>query len=74
MRPRLLHVVRWVLAGAVLTLVVASLVGLAAGALLLRRCVARLGGITGDVLGAVVEGATTATLIVAALASAQIHP
>ncbi|HEU0100737.1 MAG TPA: adenosylcobinamide-GDP ribazoletransferase [Mycobacteriales bacterium] len=45
----------------------AVLAGLAVAALLLRHCVRRLGGVTGDVLGALVEVATTATLIVLAL-------
>jgi adenosylcobinamide-GDP ribazoletransferase len=48
-------------------LVLAALVGLAAGWLLRRRAVARLGGITGDVLGAVSEIAFTATLVALAL-------
>jgi adenosylcobinamide-GDP ribazoletransferase len=47
-------------------------IGVAAGYLiagvLLRRCVRRLGGVTGDVLGACVEAATAAALIVAAMA------
>jgi adenosylcobinamide-GDP ribazoletransferase len=46
--------------------------GVAAGyvvaALLLRRTVRRLGGVTGDVIGACLEAATTATLIAVALA------
>ncbi|WP_084517092.1 adenosylcobinamide-GDP ribazoletransferase [Microtetraspora niveoalba] len=41
--------------------------GIAAAALLRRRAVRRLGGITGDVLGALVECATTATLLFCAL-------
>jgi adenosylcobinamide-GDP ribazoletransferase len=41
--------------------------GLAAAALLRRRAVRRLGGITGDVLGALVETAATATLLTWAL-------
>lgn len=44
--------------------------GLTAAQLLLRRATRRLGGVTGDVLGAVVETATTAALLVAALALA----
>ena len=53
---------------AVLVLVAASVVGLLAGALVVRRCVRRLGGITGDVLGATVELTTAAVLVVVALA------
>ncbi|WP_280671989.1 adenosylcobinamide-GDP ribazoletransferase [Kitasatospora sp. MAP12-44] len=41
----------------------ALLLGQLAGALLLHRCVSRFGGITGDVLGAMTETATTACLI-----------
>ena len=44
-----------------------AVLGLVAAAVLLRRAVGRLGGITGDVLGALVEtAATTALLVVAA--------
>jgi adenosylcobinamide-GDP ribazoletransferase len=42
----------------------AALLAAAAVDLLLRRCRSRFGGITGDVLGALVETATTVTLIV----------
>ncbi len=49
-------------------LVLAVLVGLLVAAVVLRRCVARFGGITGDVLGAVVEISTTVVLVVIALA------
>jgi len=45
----------------------AVLVGLAASAALLRHAVRRLGGVTGDVLGALVETAVTAALLVTAL-------
>ena len=38
--------------------------GVGAAVLLLRRAVARLGGVTGDVLGAVVETSATAALVV----------
>lgn len=41
----------------------AVLIGLAAALLLLRRAVRRLGGVTGDVLGALVEVAATAALV-----------
>lgn len=46
---------------------VAVLAGLGASAALLQHAVRRLGGITGDVLGALVETATTAALLVMAL-------
>ena len=45
----------------------AVLAGLGAAALLLRHAVRRFGGITGDVLGALVETATAAALLVLAL-------
>ena len=44
----------------------AVLAGVGAALLLLRRAVARLGGITGDVLGALVETATTVALLLVA--------
>lgn len=47
---------------------VGIIAGLTAAQLLLLRATRRLGGVTGDVLGAVVETATTAALLVAALA------
>jgi adenosylcobinamide-GDP ribazoletransferase len=45
----------------------AALAGLGAGELLLRRCRARLGGVTGDVFGALAESAATTCLVVLAL-------
>ncbi|WP_340562063.1 adenosylcobinamide-GDP ribazoletransferase [Streptomyces sp. GSL17-111] len=45
----------------------AVLVGLAAAELLLRRCRRRLGGVTGDVFGALAECAATAVLLTLAL-------
>ncbi|SNS66799.1 cobalamin-5'-phosphate synthase [Geodermatophilus pulveris] len=62
----------WVsLSAALLTLagpalLAAAVAGLAAAELLLRRARARLGGVTGDVMGALGETAATATLLVAA--------
>ncbi|WP_374983440.1 adenosylcobinamide-GDP ribazoletransferase [Streptomyces fradiae] len=44
-----------------------ALVALAAAEALLRRCVRRFGGVTGDVFGAVAETAATAALVVLAL-------
>ncbi|WP_066936223.1 adenosylcobinamide-GDP ribazoletransferase [Microtetraspora fusca] len=52
---------------AAVTFPLAVLAGLGAAALLRRRAVRRLGGITGDVLGALVECATTTTLLLCAL-------
>lgn len=49
------------------TLPLAVAAGLAAALLLERRAVRRLGGITGDVLGALAEVASTVTLVVATL-------
>ncbi|WP_037730222.1 adenosylcobinamide-GDP ribazoletransferase, partial [Streptomyces roseochromogenus] len=40
---------------------------LAAAELLLRRCVRRFGGVTGDVFGALEETAATASLVVLTL-------
>ncbi len=54
----------WLLAGLVAT----AGVPLAVAGLLLRRCVHRFGGVTGDVLGACVEVAFTASLLLACLA------
>ncbi|MCS0636313.1 adenosylcobinamide-GDP ribazoletransferase [Streptomyces sp. LP05-1] len=45
----------------------AALLALAAAEALLRRCVRRFGGVTGDVFGALAETAATAALVVAAL-------
>ncbi|MCC5579189.1 adenosylcobinamide-GDP ribazoletransferase [Microtetraspora sp. AC03309] len=55
-------VIRW----APVAYPLAVLAGLVAAALLRRRAVRRLGGITGDVLGALVECATTTTLLLCA--------
>jgi len=49
------------------TLPLAVVAGLAAAFLLQRHAVRRLGGITGDVLGALIETAATVTLVVAAM-------
>ncbi|MFD6951265.1 adenosylcobinamide-GDP ribazoletransferase [Nocardiopsis sp. TSRI0078] len=50
--------------------VLAGVAGLLVAGGVLRRAVRRLGGVTGDVLGALVESAATAVLVVAAAASA----
>lgn len=55
--------------GAAAAAVFAVMVGIAVALLLVRRCMRRLGGITGDVLGAAVETATAATLLALALAT-----
>ncbi|MFI8099774.1 adenosylcobinamide-GDP ribazoletransferase [Streptomyces sp. NPDC086023] len=46
---------------------VAVLAALAASELLLRRCVSRFGGVTGDVFGALAEAAATTALVVLTL-------
>ena len=52
------------------TLPLAIVAGLGAAFALQRHAVRRLGGITGDVLGALAEIATTVTLVVAAMGPA----
>ena len=52
------------------TLPLAVVAGLAVGFGLERHAVRRLGGITGDVLGALAEVAATVTLVVAAMGPA----
>jgi adenosylcobinamide-GDP ribazoletransferase len=51
------------------TLPLAVAAGLAAAFVLQRHAVRRMGGITGDVLGALIEVAATVTLVVAAMGS-----
>ena len=64
----------WASGGRTALVLAAAPVAVVAGLLvslgLVRRCVRRLGGITGDVLGASIESATAAALVVIALASA----
>jgi adenosylcobinamide-GDP ribazoletransferase len=52
--------------GGVAVAVVSVVAGLGAGAIVVARCVRRLGGVTGDVLGAAGEVAATAVLVVCA--------
>ncbi len=54
-------------AGGALRYALAALVGLTAAQLLLGRCRTRLGGVTGDVFGALCETAVTAALVILAL-------
>ncbi|MFD0686847.1 adenosylcobinamide-GDP ribazoletransferase [Actinomadura fibrosa] len=53
----------WTVAGGATHAIAAVALGLAAALLMLRHTVRRLGGVTGDVLGALVEIATTAALL-----------
>ncbi|GAA0932343.1 adenosylcobinamide-GDP ribazoletransferase [Nonomuraea longicatena] len=55
------------LTGRVYALPLAALAGLGAALLLLRHAERRLGGVTGDVLGALVETAVTTALVVTAI-------
>lgn len=57
----------WMSPGRVQALVLAALVAVVLGVLLGRRAVARFGGTTGDVYGAVIETTFTATLVLGAL-------
>lgn len=52
----------------VFALLLATGAGVAVGILFSRKCIARLGGITGDVMGASVEVTLTASLVACALA------
>ncbi|NKI41500.1 adenosylcobinamide-GDP ribazoletransferase [Streptomyces sp. LD120] len=55
--------------GGALRCALAVVVGCAAAELLLRRCLVRFGGVTGDVFGGLAETAGTASLVVLALGS-----
>jgi adenosylcobinamide-GDP ribazoletransferase len=59
----------WLTPDAAWTWPLAVAVGLVVAALLVSRAVRRLGGVTGDVMGASVEVATTAALLTVALTS-----
>jgi len=56
--------------GGVAPALLAVVAGLAAGALVVARCMRRLGGVTGDVLGAAGEVTATAVLVVCAASPA----
>ncbi|WP_017609757.1 adenosylcobinamide-GDP ribazoletransferase [Nocardiopsis xinjiangensis] len=57
----------WILGG-----VLATVAGLAVAGVLLRHCVRRLGGITGDVLGSLTESSGTAVLVVLAASASWV--